>query len=163
MRKQIFALALCACLTLSSAQAYTYPNWASWQPSTSTSTSNPAAAQQILSLVNQERGKAGMSALTLNTSMNSAATVRAGELFQRFAHTRPNGSSCFTALQQAGVRYQGAGENIAYGQTSATAVMRDWMQSTSHRANILNPKWTQLGVGQTTRNGVNYWVQFFTY
>lgn len=120
-------------------------------------------AQQVLALVNEERADAGLTAVQLDTSVQQAATVRATELASLFSHTRPDGSSCFTALLQAGVNYQGAGENIAYGQQTAQAVMTAWMNSTGHRENILNSKFTTLGVGYELINGTPYWVQLFTY
>lgn len=132
-------------------------------PDSSTPEADQSMAQQILALVNQERAAAGLSALVLDGSVTQAATVRAGELQSSFSHTRPDGSSCFTALQQAGVSYRGAGENIAYGQSTAQAVMTAWMNSSGHRANILSESFTTLGVGYTVVNGTPYWVQMFTY
>lgn len=60
------------------------------------------------------------------------------EIDTKFSHVRPDGSSCFTALQQKNVSYYSAGENIAYGQTSPAQVMNSWMNSEGHRANILS-------------------------
>lgn len=120
-------------------------------------------AAQVVSLVNAERAKHGLPALTIDSRAAAAAQVRAGELNQAFSHTRPDGRSCFTALTEAGVSYRGAGENIAYGQTSPQQVMQAWMNSDGHRANILSNKYTSIGVGYTVKNGVAYWAQFFTY
>ena len=119
---------------------------------------------QILNLVNEERAKAGLSALTLDMNITAAATVRAKEIKQSFSHTRPNGSSFSTALTEQGVTYRGSGENIAWGQKSPEQVMNGWMNSDGHRANILNKNYKNLGVGYyQDENGVNYWVQLFTY
>lgn len=61
-----------------------------------------------------------------------------------------------------GRRYGTIGENIAEGQNDPDTVMRQWMNSTAHRANILKPGYTHLGVGYIrTRAGVEYWVQHF--
>lgn len=73
--------------------------------------------------------------------------VRAEELEELFEHTRPDGSSCFTALDQAGINYRAAGENIAMGYRSPEAVVEGWMNSPGHRANILNGDFTHIGVG----------------
>lgn len=118
---------------------------------------------EVVRLVNAERAKAGLSALRMDTTVNAAAQVRAQEIVQSFSHTRPNGTKCFTALAQAGVSYRGAGENIAYGQSSAAAVVNAWMNSEGHRANILNASFTTIGVGHTVVGGTHYWSQFFTY
>lgn len=118
---------------------------------------------QVVALVNEARTQNGLSALQLDSRVSAAALTRAGEIKTSFAHTRPDGRSCFTALAEAGVSYRGAGENIAYGQATPQAVMSAWMNSASHRANILNNKYTTIGVGYTVINGVPYWVQMFTY
>ncbi len=128
-----------------------------------TSASQSSFAAQVVKLVNAERAKAGLSSVTVDTKVQKAAQVRATEQAKVFSHTRPNGTSCFTALSEAGVNYRGAGENIAYGQTTPQAVMTAWMNSSGHRANILNQKFTKIGVGYTVINGVPYWAQMFTY
>ena len=119
-------------------------------------------ASQVAALVNAERAKYGLSALTVDTKVQQAALVRAKETAQSFSHTRPNGSSFSTALTEAGVSYRTAGENIAYGQTTPQQVMNAWMNSSGHRANILNANYTTIGVGYTVINGTAYWAQLFT-
>lgn len=126
-------------------------------------TTNQSYVEQIVTLVNQERAKQGLSPVTLDSKLSAAAQVRAREAAQSFSHTRPNGTKCFTALKEAGVSYRGAGENIAYGQRTPQAVMTDWMNSSGHRANILKASYTKIGVGYTVINGTPYWSQFFTY
>ncbi|WP_306488492.1 CAP domain-containing protein [Agathobaculum sp.] len=119
-------------------------------------------ASQVAALVNAERAKYGLSALTVDTRVQQAALVRAKETAQSFSHTRPNGSSFSTALTEAGVSYRTAGENIAYGQSTPQQVMNAWMNSSGHRANILNANYTTIGVGYTVINGTAYWAQLFT-
>lgn len=123
-----------------------------------------AYVRRIAELVNEERAKAGLSPLTLQKNISAAAQVRAVETETSFSHTRPNGTNFSTALKEAGVSYRGSGENIAWGQKTPEQVMQGWMNSPGHRANILNAKYTSIGVGyyQNTR-GVNYWTQLFTY
>lgn len=129
-----------------------------------TDTEELTFAQQVVKLVNEERAKAGLSELTLDTNVEAAAQVRAGEIKQLFSHTRPDGSKFSTALQEQGVNYKGAGENIAWGQKTPEAVMQAWMNSAGHRANILNARFTKIGVGYyQDANGTNYWTQLFTY
>lgn len=114
---------------------------------------------EILRLVNEERAKAGLSALEYRADAQSAADIRANEIVTVFEHTRPDGSSCFTVLD--GIKKTAAGENIAeYYQTPAQ-VMDGWMNSPGHKANILNDKFTGLAVGIAESGGKKYWVQIF--
>lgn len=120
---------------------------------------------EVISLVNQERAKEGLAPLGTFDTLTEAAAIRAPELIQLFSHTRPDGSDCFTALDETGAS-QGiytAGENIAAGQSTPEAVMESWMNSTGHRGNILSPDFTHIGVGYVrsdTGYGC-YWVQLF--
>lgn len=119
-------------------------------------------ANQVVNLVNEERAKAGLGPLTVHGGVASAAQTRAKEIEQSFSHTRPNGSSFNTALTAAGVNFRGAGENIAYGQSTPQKVMEGWMNSSGHRANILNASYTSIGVGHYRNgSGVDYWTQLF--
>lgn len=119
---------------------------------------------RIVELVNQERKKEGLEPLTLQAEVTEAAQVRAREIATSFSHTRPDGSRCWSALKDAGASYRGAGENIAAGQRTPEAAMESWMGSQGHRANILNEKFTHIGVGYyQNASGVRYWCQMFTY
>lgn len=121
-------------------------------------------AEQVVKLVNEERAKAGLSALKMDADITNAANVRAKEIVQKFSHTRPNGSSFSSVLKEQGVSFRGSGENIAWGQKSPEEVMKGWMNSDGHRANILNKNYKNIGVGYyQNEKGVNYWVQLFTY
>jgi uncharacterized protein YkwD len=125
---------------------------------------NQSYAEKIVELVNKERAKAGLSAVKIDTKLATAATKRAHEIETSFAHTRPNGSNFNTVINENGVNYRGAGENIAYGQKTPEEVMNGWMNSEGHRANILNASFTTIGVGYyQNAAGVNHWVQLFTY
>ena len=120
----------------------------------------PASDKQteILKLVNQERAKAGVSTLNLNTTMNKMADVRAKELITLFSHTRPDGRDCFTVFQDFGITCFYAGENIAAtGADNAEDVMELWINSPGHYANMINSYFTELGVGYAD----GYWVQIF--
>lgn len=121
-------------------------------------------AEQVLALVNQARAEVGLPGLTLNSTLLSAAHVRASEIAVSFSHTRPDGRSCFTAWDEAGVTYMTAGENIAAGQTSPEDVMNSWLNSPGHYANITNANFTELAVGCYYVPGSEYgyyWVQCF--
>ena len=115
-------------------------------------------AAKVAELVNVERAKAGLPALTLDAAASQAAQVRAAEIRTSFSHTRPSGKNCFTALAEAGVNYRAAGENIASGQKTPEEVVTAWMNSEGHRKNILSPNFTGIGVGYLEGN---YWTQFF--
>ncbi len=119
-------------------------------------------ASQVVALVNAERAKYGLSALKVDSRVQQAAQVRAAETVRSFSHTRPNGSSFSTALTEAGVSYIRSGENIAYGQSTPQQVVNAWMNSSGHRANILNESFTTIGVGYTVSGGTAYWAQLFT-
>ncbi len=120
--------------------------------------------EQVVKLVNEERAKEGLVALTLDSAVQSAAQVRAKETATSFSHSRPNGTSFSTALTEAGVSYRGSGENIAWGQKTPEEVVSGWMNSQGHRANIMSSSFTKIGVGYyQNAQGVNYWTQLFTY
>lgn len=163
--------------------SYTAPTTApakqtSKNPDTNTSASNAGAnsntsntsantglsgyASEVLRLVNVERAKAGLGALTTNSTLTAAANKRAQETKQSFSHTRPNGTSCFTVLGEYGISYRTAGENIAYGQKTPQEVVNGWMNSPGHRANILKSSFGKVGIGVYESNGVIYWTQLFT-
>lgn len=115
-------------------------------------------AQAILRLVNEAREEAGVSPLTLDETLCEAASIRAHELETLFSHTRPDGSTCFSVLDEVDVgRYYAAGENIAMGQRTPDAVMSDWMSSPGHRENILRADFDTLGAARYE----NGWVQLF--
>ena len=119
-------------------------------------------AVQVANLVNQERAKVGLAPVELRTDLTSAAQIRAQETVTSFSHTRPNGTSFYTVLSEQQISYRGAGENIAWGQRTAEAVMTAWMNSEGHRANILNPSFQYIGVGYyTNAQGTPYWALLF--
>ena len=126
-------------------------------------TSASSYAKAVLNLVNKYRKQNGLASVKLDSVLSGAASTRAKEIVNFFSHTRPNGSSCFTVLSENGISYNGAGENIAYGQSSPDEVMTAWMNSAGHRANILNASFTRLGVGVYESGGTLYWTQLFTY
>lgn len=129
-----------------------------------TETTTKSYAQQVVDLVNVERAKEGLAALTIDENVAKAATVRANEIQTKFEHVRPDGSGFVSALKEQGVTYRGAGENIAWGQKTPQEVVTAWMNSAGHRANIMNPNYVRIGVGNTQNSsGTQYWVQIFTY
>lgn len=120
---------------------------------------------QVVAIMNQERANAGVGGISQNASLDAVAQIRAQEIALSFSHTRPNGTSCFTVLDEGGIAYMTAGENIAAGYGDPASVMSGWMNSPGHRANILNGSFGQVGIGYYTdpNSGYGtYWVQIFT-
>jgi len=132
------------------------------EPETPSQSENKDYTAKVIELVNKERAKEGLHSLTYDTKMEQAAFVRAKEIQNNFSHVRPDGSSFSTALNEAGVSYNRSGENIAWGQKSPEEVVQAWMNSPSHKANIMNGSYSRIGVGYLTNgNGTGYWVQLF--
>lgn len=121
----------------------------------------PEFAVQVLRLVNAERAKVSAAPLRLSNDLMNATAVRAEEITRSFSHTRPNGSSCFTLVRN---RNHAMGENIAAGSATPEAVVDQWMHSPGHRANMLDKRFKELGVGHCYKEGStygHYWVQIF--
>lgn len=123
------------------------------------SSSTSTYASQVVTLVNQERTKAGLSALTSDSALASMALDKAKDMYENnyFDHNSPTYGSPFDMMKAYGIRYTYAGENIAKGQRNPQEVMNAWMNSTGHRQNILSPNFTKIGVAYY--NGE--WVQEF--
>ena len=120
--------------------------------------------QQVVDLVNKERAAAGLPALKVNTKLAAVAEKKAEDMRDNnyFSHTSPTYGSPFDMMRQFGISYTAAGENIAKGQKTPADVMNGWMNSSGHRANILNSSYTEIGVGYVTdSSGNTYWVQQF--
>ena len=117
--------------------------------------------RQVVSLVNAERAQYSLPALTLNSDLCSYARVKSDDLRAGgyFSHESPTYGSPFAMMRSFGVSFTYAGENIAMGYDSPAAVVSAWMNSPSHRANILSASFTQTGVGYAANGG--YWTQWF--
>ena len=126
-----------------------------------------AYASEVLRLVNIERAKVGAAPLVLDEALCNAANMRAIEMDYSgyFSHTRPNGESCFEVFSKCGVVGKTYGENIAAGYPTPEAVVDGWMNSTGHRANIINTEYTRMGLGYSAGLSMSefgcYWAQEF--
>ena len=121
-------------------------------------------SNQVITLVNQQRAKNGLGALKRGAITSYVAQLKAQDMvnLHYFSHTSPTYGSPFNMMEHYGLRFSAAGENIAYGQRTPQEVMNAWMNSAGHRANILNPSYTYIGVGVAkTSSGVIYWTQEF--
>ena len=123
---------------------------------------------EILSLVNQERVRNGLSKLSWGDTCTEAAEIRAEELVQLYSHTRPDGSLWSTACDNP---YSGAvsveGENLVVGNSAVSpeTAVAAWMNSEKHRENILNPDYTKLAVGfyfDPDSQYKTHWSQYFS-
>jgi uncharacterized protein YkwD len=130
-------------------------------------TNSGTLAEQVIILVNNERSKVGLGAVTKNSALTKSAedyAVRMGQ-YNFFGHKGNDGSTFITRNTAAGyTNYRWMGENIAAGQRTPEEVMRDWMNSPGHKANIVNTKAKEIGVGYAKVNGSTYgtyWVQEF--
>ena len=117
--------------------------------------------QEVLRLVNIERAKVGAAPLRFADDLAASAFVRATEITTKFSHTRPNGTRCFTAMPQRG---HVLGENLAGGQTTPKQVVQAWMDSKTHRDNMLSKNFKEIGIVyyyQPNTRFKHYWVQHF--
>lgn len=125
---------------------------------------DPTAEGTVLTLVNQERAKAGCQPLTADSRLATAARLHSQDMADRnyFDHTTPDGVTFDKRITNAGYNWSNAGENIAKGQKDAASVMQSWMNSPGHRANILNCKFKNIGVGLAyDGKHTPYWTQDF--
>lgn len=119
-------------------------------------TENYDYAKQVVELVNQERAKKGAAPVTIDAELTEAAMQRAAECALNFSHTRPDGEDCFSISARI------SGENIAAGRSTPAAVMDQWVNSPGHYSNIINSRWSSMGVGSFKVGAVTYWVQVFS-
>ncbi|MDD2375070.1 MAG: CAP domain-containing protein [Eubacteriales bacterium] len=142
-------------------------------PTTTTTTAPPvstgayaAEMQVLLNSVNNHRASMATPSVSLTLvggAAAEAAAIRAMETSESFSHTRPDGSNAFDLLDQMGVSYRTAGENLAMAPISYSVdqIMKLWLDSPGHRKNIENPAFTGLAIGIYDVDGYRYWVQIF--
>jgi len=102
----------------------------------------------LVSMTNSERAKNGLGALSVNSALTSAATAKANDMLSKgyFSHTSPDGRTPWDFITAAGYNYTYAGENLAIGYSSASELMSAWINSQTHRDNILNSKFREIGM-----------------
>ncbi|MBQ6893483.1 MAG: SafA/ExsA family spore coat assembly protein [Clostridia bacterium] len=117
--------------------------------------------QEVIRLVNQKRAENGLKALTYDWELCRVARYKSQDMKDKryFSHTSPTYGSPFQMIKNFGISYRSAGENIARGYATPDAVVNGWMNSSGHRANILNSSFTHIGVGYVADG--NYWTQMF--
>lgn len=158
------------------AAALTIPAQAAWesdinssdssvtQTKTDTLSASEKFAAEVLRLVNEERAARELEPLTSNETLAEVALVRAEESATKFAHVRPDGRSVSTAFSDAGLSYVKAGENLAHGYTKPETLVKDWMASKTHKANILNEEFTaaELGYYKNSAGSIYVALMFLT-
>ena len=137
------------------------------KPNTNLNTENNAntsVEMEIVNLVNIERQKEGLAPLQYSSELSKVARAKSQDMASKnyFSHNSPTYGDPFTMMRTFGIQYKTAGENIAKGYLNAQSVMKGWMNSSGHRANILNPSFGKIGVGYVNINGTTYWTQMFT-
>ena len=117
--------------------------------------------KEVIRLVNIERRKNGLSDLKYNWELSRVAGYKSEDMNKRnyFSHTSPTYGTPFEMIRNFGITYRSAGENIAKGQKTPEAVVKAWMNSSGHRANILSKSFTEIGVGYVADG--NIWTQLF--
>lgn len=120
---------------------------------------------EVVRLVNIEREKEGLEPFVASGKLSYVAKIKSEDMSSNryFDHNSPTYGSPFEMMKSFDIKYLSAAENIAMGQATAERVVEAWMNSPGHRANILNPRLRQLGVGcYQSADGTNYWTQMFT-
>ena len=127
-------------------------------PSNSTADTHEA---KVIKLTNAERTKAGLKPYTTNWELSRVARYKSKDMMTNkyFSHTSPTYGSPFQMMKSFGITYKAAGENIAMGQRTPEEVVKSWMNSSGHRANILSKSFKEIGVGYEAKG--NYWTQQF--
>ena len=118
-----------------------------------------AFEKEVITLTNAERAKAGLPALRSHPELNAAADAHAEDMAKNhyFSHTSLNKDLPWDRAEKFGYDSTGFAENIARGQQTPEQVVDDWMNSSGHRANIMNGSYADIGVGYDH----GYWVQDF--
>ncbi len=119
--------------------------------------------EKVLNLVNAERAKNNLFPLKLNTELSDMARLKCQEMrdLDYFSHISPVYGTPFEMLKNFSINYKAAGENIGKGQKTPEAVFAAWMNSDTHRGNILSPSFTEVGIGFAQSDNMTYWTQTF--
>lgn len=116
---------------------------------------------QVVQLVNKIRRENGLNELIMDEKLCSIAGTKSLDMCENkyFSHNSPKYGTAFDMMKANNIAYKTAGENIAMGYKTASDVVNGWMNSKGHRENILNPRYTKIGVGYCPSG--NYWTQMF--
>lgn len=118
---------------------------------------------EIISLINEKRIKHNLSPLSINANLEIAAQNKSEYLINNnyFAHNTPDGKQFSSWIKDSGYKYSLIGENLAMNFNSSKSAFNAWMKSQSHRDNILDPNFTEIGIGLNQKNKQNMIVVIF--
>jgi hypothetical protein len=105
--------------------------------------------QEVIAITNQKRVEAGLNPLEENTVLSQAALAKGTDMINKnyWAHVAPDGTQPWSFFVNYGYKYRFAGENLARDFSNASSAVDAWMASTSHRENMLSPKYREIGIG----------------
>lgn len=121
---------------------------------------SPDRSTGLLDSVNQTRAQAGVPPLRMNAELANAAMAQARHVATagRLSHLGPNGENLGQRLQEAAYDYAETAENLASGPTDPARVVSLWENSPGHNRNMLNPAFSEAGIGRVTSQDIEYWV-----
>jgi uncharacterized protein YkwD len=113
--------------------------------------------QSLLNATNSERTNNGKTTLKLNSTLSQAAQAKANDMTARnyWSHKTPEGQDPWVFFNKVGYSYLKAGENLAYGFTTSRDTVTGWMNSPSHRDNLLDPDFSEVGFGYANSSNYN--------
>lgn len=121
----------------------------------------PTYEEQLLNLINAERRTRGLTTLSTSSMLMQVAEAHSQDMINRhfFGHINPDGLNAGDRLNNVGYKWNSWGEVIGEGLTTPTAMFNGWMNSPSHRANLLNPSFSEIGPGYSAGGIFNhYWT-----
>jgi uncharacterized protein YkwD len=133
-------------------------------PASAATSTDASYEAKVVSLTNDARVKNGCAALRTDGKLTAAARAHSADMVQKntFSHTGSDGSTFIVRIQRAGYAANATGENIAWGYRTPADVVNGWLNSPTHRANILNCASKAVGVGLARKSdGTPYWTQDF--
>lgn len=121
---------------------------------------------QLLQLLNAERQKIGAPPLRISSQLAQAAQRHADDMANNnfLSHEGSDGSTMESRIQETGYAFSAIAENVAGGQPTPESVIQTWLNSSGHRRNMLNPEYTEIGIGYATNSSsqyTHYWTQVF--
>jgi uncharacterized protein YkwD len=121
---------------------------------------------QLLQMLNAERQKIGAPPLRISSQLAQAAQRHADDMAKNnfLSHEGSDGSTMESRIQETGYAFSAIAENVAGGQPTPESVIQTWLNSSGHRRNMLNPEYTEIGIGYATNSSsqyTHYWTQVF--
>ena len=133
-------------------------------PTTYQTTTEEAAEEKILQLMNKKRTEAGLKPLIMDNTLRDVARYKSNHMIQYnyFNHTSPDGTTWQNWLKTLGYKYSATAENIAYNSSNAEELFNQWWNSEGHKANMMNASYTKVGIGVIYGNNKHMGTQIFS-